>query len=396
MKLQRGRSIVVVVFFATLIVSGVWLTSYSDNAQLAEESGTVLEGCSVLTCSIGNTTLFGYNLDGHDYLTPFISFGDHLTFSDNTTITFGEQIAFTGRMLPTGPRDGYASFKLDGLCCAGNSLAVVPMYVDPLKTNYTPQVDGPGVFAECDTVQEVIAFFNEYNYVRGDPPEWWWQYHYADALGDSVVVAVDEEGRVGFTEMNETHYTVSTNHNLLDFTNYDGTLYESVQRYNLACDMLDDVTSEGDLTVEAIRDVLEALSADSTTHSLIMNPRTLDMYVYYPENYSRTMCFNLEDELATLGVNETKLYNITELYENWSPTTTTTSSMTTSIATTSQPTTITTSDTTMSISTTSEPTTSTTDQVTNDNSFEPMVLVLLGGGGLFAIVAIVLVLKKRV
>ena len=254
-------------------------------------------------------------------MTPFISFGNHLTFSDGDTQYFGKPVAATGRMLPTGPRDGYAEFTLEGLCSAGNSLAIVPMYIDPLKTNYTPDVDGPGVVGECSTVEEVIEFFNLYNYIRSDPPLWWWQYHFADALGKSVVIALDEEGMVGFTEMNESHYTVSTNHNLLDFTNHDGNLYESIQRYGLACAMLDEITTEENLTVDAIRDILEALSVDSTTHSLIMNPRTLDMYVYIPENYSKTIHFNLGDEIASLGVNETRLYNITALYENWTPST---------------------------------------------------------------------------
>jgi len=342
-----------------------------------------LEGCSVLTCTIGNTTLFGYNLDGYDYLTPFISFGNHLTFSDGGTQYFGKPVAATGRMLPTGPRDGYAEFTLDGLCSAGNSLATVPMYIDPFKTNYTPQIDGPGVVGECNTVEEVIEFFNEHNYIRSDPPEWWWQYHFADAFGKSVVIAVDEEGKVGFTEMNESHYTVSTNHNLLDFSNYDGILYESIQRYDLACEMLDEITIEENLTVDAIRDVLQALSADSTTHSLIMNPRTHDMYVYIPDDYSRTIHFNLEDELASLEVNETKLYNLTALYNDWVPTYTTGESPSSTPHISSE-------------YTTTEISTSTLDTaLIADPQLQLVIIGVISGLGIMAISIVVLFVRKR-
>jgi hypothetical protein len=151
--------------------------------------------------------------------------------------------------------------------------------------------------------------------------------------------------------------------------------------------MLDEITSEQELTVETIRDVLEALSADSTTHSLIMNPRTLDMYVYYPEDYSKTIWFNLEDEISVLGVNETRLYNITELYENWSPTTTTNEVLTTTTSsTTSLPT----------PTTTFTSTTSSCDYpLPPDPSFELVILVLFGGLGLVIITTVIVFIKRR-
>jgi hypothetical protein len=54
-----------------------------------------------------------------------------------------------------------------------------------------------------------------------------------------------------------------------------------------------------------------------TSHSFIFNPKTLDIYVYYRHDYTKVFTFNLMDEIAILGVDETRIYNLTELYENW-------------------------------------------------------------------------------
>ena len=287
-----------------------YLDTFNPDTSASEE----VTGCSVITCSIGDTILFGYNLDGHSNLTPFIGFGDHLEFSDGETLSFDEPLCFTGRMLATGPRDGYGVFKANGFCHAGNSLSSQPMYIDPEKRNYTQDVDGPGPAFECSSVLDAIDFFDTYNLLRSDPPEWWWQYHFADSSGKAVIVATDKDGKIGYTRL-DSNYLVSTNHNLLNPNHHDGSLVESRDRYDEACELLEEITDEEELTFENIANVLEAISVESTTHSLIINPKTGEIYVYHPEDYTKPMKFNLIEELDKLEQGVTTIYNITQLYQ---------------------------------------------------------------------------------
>jgi hypothetical protein len=225
-------------------------------------------------------------------------------------------------MLPNGPRDSFAKLTTDGLCFAYNSLPSIPMYIDPYKENYSDTVVDPGVdfwngpVYECSTVEEIIAFYNQYNYFDPSPnPQWSWQEQWADAEGNAVVVGLDKDGNVTFTEMNESQYMISTNFNLAYPESCDGPCGDSTWRYNKASEMLQNIVEEESLTVDAIRDVLEAISVESTVHSLVFNPKTLDIYVYYRHDFSKVFEFNIEEELSTLSAGEVRLYNLKEMYE---------------------------------------------------------------------------------
>ena len=82
--------------------------------------------------------------------------------------------------------------------------------------------------------------------------------------------------------------------------------------------MLQPIVEEESLTVNAIRDVLEALSVDSTTHSLIFNPKTLDIYAYYRQDFTKVFEFNIGEELSSLASGEIKFYDLEEMYTNTS------------------------------------------------------------------------------
>lgn len=273
--------------------------------------------CSIVTCTVGDEVLYGYNHDGHEYLEPYILFGDHLVFRDGEIYEFGKPMCNTGRMLPEGPRDAYAMLTTDGLCFAYNSLSSIPLYMDPQKENYTHIASGYGPAYECSTVEEVKAFFNQYNWFMPDPtPKWSLQSQWADAEGNAIVVGLNEVGNVTFTEMNESQYIISTNLNLAYPECCDGPCSDSTWRIARADEMLQTIVAEDSLTVHAIRDVLEAISVESTVHSLVFNPKTLDIYAYYRHDFSKVFEFNIEDELNALAAGEFKLYDLRELYES--------------------------------------------------------------------------------
>jgi hypothetical protein len=302
-----------------LIFSFFWKPDTSmflkeENSQCAINAH---EGsCSIITCAVGDEVLYGYNHDGHEYLEPYIVFGDHLVFSDGEIYEFGKPMCHTGRMLPEGPRDGYARLTTDGLCSAYNSLPNIPMYLDPQKENYSDSLDGYGPIYECSTVEEVIAFYNQYNYFDPPNPQWSWQSQWADAEGNAIVVGLNKVGNVTVTEMNESQYIISTNSNVAYPESCDGPCSDSTWRIDTATEMLQTIVEEESLTVHAIRDVLEAISVDSTLHSLIFNPKTLEIFAYYRHDFSKVFRFNLEEELSKLSTGEYKLYNLKEMYDN--------------------------------------------------------------------------------
>ncbi|NHJ40811.1 MAG: hypothetical protein FK731_12340 [Asgard group archaeon] len=292
------------------------LTSWKflKNVNTVNSSSSHQGQCSIITCKVGNEVLYGYNYDGHEYLEPFIQFGDHMNFQDGDVVYFGKPICTTGRMTEIGPRDLYARITDDGLGIAFNSLASIQMYVDPLKENRT---DGFELVNECSSVQDVIEFFNQYNSFYPSPtPTWSLQKHIVDAYGEAIVVGLNEFGEVTITEMNESQFLISTNMNLAYPECCDGPCSDSIERTNIAKNMLQTIVEEETLTVNAIRDVLEAVSSYSTTHSLIFNPKTLDIYAYYRQDYTRVFEFNIEDELNSLASGEIKFYDLKELYTN--------------------------------------------------------------------------------
>ena len=274
--------------------------------------------CSIITCTVGDEVLYGYNQDGHAYLEPYILFGDHIPWPDGGNSSFGKPICNTGRMLPEGPRDSYARLTTDGLCLAFNSLPSIPLHIDPQKENYTYGLDGFGPLYECSTVEDVINFYTQYNFFDPDPnPEWTWQSHWADTEGNAVVIGLDKDGNVTLTEMNESQYLISTNMNLAYPESCDGPCSDSTWRYETAKEMLQNIVTEESLSVEAIRDILEAISVESTVHSLIINPKTLDIFLYYRQDFSKVFKFNIEEELSTVPTGEVRLYELKEMYDSW-------------------------------------------------------------------------------
>lgn len=291
----------------------IFLRDENSQNEISSHEGS----CSVITCSVGDEVLYGYNHDGHEYLEPYIVFGDHLVFRDGEIYEFGKPMCHTGRMLPEGPRDGYACLTTDGLSFAYNSLSSIEMYIDPLKENYTEVISGYGPVYECSTVEEVIEFYNQYNYFKQDPtPHWSLQSHWADAGGNAIVVGLNQVGNVTITEMNESQYMISTNLNVAYPACCDGPCSDSTWRINTANEMLQNIVEEDSLTVNSIREVLKAISVESTLHSLIFNPKTLDVYAYYRHDFSKVFRFNIEEELSVLSTGEYKLYDLKKMYDN--------------------------------------------------------------------------------
>ena len=120
--------------------------------------------------------------------------------------------------------------------------------------------------------------------------------------GDAHLIVDDEgrrayivyDGEFNFTRINGAHFLVSTNFNL---ANHSHGGYPC-PRYTTATSMLSAMTSEEDLTVEACRDVLDAVHNEGTIYSNIFDPVNRRIFLYQNHNYEDLVTLNLDTELA--------------------------------------------------------------------------------------------------
>ena len=203
--------------------------------------------------------------------------------------------------------DGYPQGGMNdkGLCFDGNGLPPTPI-------NYTPGYTYPytlpfyEILWDYSTVNETIEWFKTHYF--GVNMEC--QLHFADATGDAVVVSVDADGNFAFTKINDSSYLVSTNFNLVNIANGWYPCY----RYDTACSMLGDITTENYLTIEACRDVLDAVHSEGQYHTRYSNVFDLvnqEIYIYLDRNYEKVAQLNLGDELAKIlpGGEGNEIYN---------------------------------------------------------------------------------------
>ncbi|MFX1474379.1 MAG: hypothetical protein ACFFCO_02730 [Promethearchaeota archaeon] len=255
----------------------------------------ITESCTIFTAAIGDRVFFGNNedyfLDGtYLWLVP----SQEITTPEGTSEIFGA--AFFGFDSNDNSVDGYpqGGINIHGLCVDGNGLPTVPMNPHPERDYYYGYLLST-VLWECRTVEEVITWFQ--THYLGD--SWSCQLPFADATGDAVVVSVGTDGEFAFTRIGTSNYLVSTNFNLANYANGHYPCW----RYETATYMLDDITQEEDLTMEACRDVLEAVHVEgfsATKYSNVFNLVTRTIYLWEPERrgFDEMVMLNLYEELA--------------------------------------------------------------------------------------------------
>ncbi|NHJ48994.1 MAG: hypothetical protein FK733_14505 [Asgard group archaeon] len=255
----------------------------------------IADSCTIFTSTIGDKVYFGNN---EDYLLEgtyvwFIPSQERYTPSGFKQINGAVFFGFDNNGVPN--TDGYPQGGMNdkGLCFDGNGLPPTPInYSSIYIVPYThPFYE---ILWEYSTVNETIEWFSTHYF--GINMEC--QIHFADATGDAVVVSVDAGGNFAFTRINDT-YIVSTNFNLANIANG----WYPCQRYETACSMLAEIDTEEELTVEACRDVLDAVHSEgqySTKYSNVFDLVNQEMYIYHDRDYENVAKFNLADELAKI------------------------------------------------------------------------------------------------
>jgi hypothetical protein len=205
--------------------------------------------------------------------------------------------------------DGYLQGGMNdqGLCMDANGLPVVSMRAYPSRERlfFDAFLE---ILLECKNVSEVITWFNSH-YLGST---WSCQVHFADANGDAIVVSVADR-KFTFTNKSNSHYLVSTNFNLANYNNG----YYPCSRYNTATAMLGQIINEEDLTVDACRDLLDAVHQDgtyATKYSNIFDSVNLKVYLYYDRNFNQKLTLNLNAELAAVRPGGTGILEANQLY----------------------------------------------------------------------------------
>ena len=179
-----------------------------------------------------------------------------------------------------------------GLCFDANGLPDIQLNLDlTAQYPYTPNALAQ-VLWDCRNVSEVIDWFENHKWsgMLGG------QFHYADSTGDAVVVGVNSTGQWVFTRM-DSSYLVSTNFNLNDTSHG----HYPCNRYDTATQMLEDITTEEELTVSKYAEILYAVHQEgtyATKYSNICDPVNLEFYFNCGDNFTENEKFDLTEILA--------------------------------------------------------------------------------------------------
>ena len=279
------------------------LPEVENNIVLSEVGDTAAS--VTFSISLGNKS-YHAAIEGTELfreLTPLMTFSNTTYWGEKMEIWFRNP---DGRHVGNSYRGGVNE---EGLALSMHEVPALPMnaydeFDDWVNMDYIPM-------NECVSVDDVIAYHNSTNYrIWGDcMPR---QMHYTDSTGDAVVASAGDDGDPVFTRIEE-HYLVSTNFNLNNPENRYGEY--PCERYQTCVDMLSDIQTEEELTLEAIQDVLEAACVpERSLYSYIYESTERMLYFFFPYNFSQMISFDMKEEVGELG--SLVQYNITQLFEN--------------------------------------------------------------------------------
>ncbi len=256
--------------------------------------------CTNFAASINETILFGNSEDGN--------LGHPLSKEPLSSQVFyypaepyGYGCTFVGWMEGIG-RSVQGGMNDQGLCYDLTSVPSAPMISHPENTY---SIDGTwiqfDVLRQNANVSEVIDFLNNVNW---EGPVWF-QWFFADASGDMVIVSPGPDGELAFTrkEAGEDGFLTQTNFNRV--TNDSGLGGFPCWRYEISTEMLSDIKSEENLTTEAFNSVLEAVhfkkGASYTGYSNIFDPNNQMLYLTLLGQFDETAVINVTEELSISG-----------------------------------------------------------------------------------------------
>ncbi len=304
MRSKKGFYLLFVINFLCLIIHANLTTAFNGIPTDQEN-----QSCTIFTVVIGDTIYFcnneDYDLDG-TYIW-FIPSQEYETLL-GTNQTYG--VVYFGFDNNDHPGDGYVQGGMNdqGLCFDGNGLPLISMNPHPEREETHPyyHVNLEKLWI-CATVDEVINYYESHYF--GDAMAC--QSHYADTMGNAVVVSVGTDGEFAYTRRGNSSFLISTNFNL---ANHSHGWYPC-WRYTQAHFELTRLTDNKDTTIRSYRDVLDAVNFPVTTYSNIFDPVNREIYIYNKHDFGTVVKLDLDEELSKVspgmsGPNTTLGYNI--------------------------------------------------------------------------------------
>lgn len=282
----------------------------AGNSQLQNSNS-----CSIFTIALGDTVYFGNNED-------FLLDGTYLWLVPRQDYEIGnETLNLPGVMLlgfdhNNHPVDGRFQGGMNeyGLCWDSNGLPAVPMEwnVGGKELWYfnTSIWVWMQPLLECRNTSDVINWYETYDLGDGLGG----QSHFCDADGNALVVGVNSTTNLTYTTMGEDNFLVSTNFNLAWPDNH----YDPYPcpRYQTVTTMLEEITTEEDLTPEACQDILKEVASTQTSYSNIFDSVNQEMYLNIYQDFENTVKLNLHEELAKVTpYGEETLYHPSYYYK---------------------------------------------------------------------------------
>jgi hypothetical protein len=228
------------------------------------------QGCSVIYATDGELMLGGNNEDYYNPLTK-------VWFIPAEAGAFGRvYFGFNDYHAQGGMND-------QGLFFDGLGLEDTFPVSKEGKTRYLGNLVDRAM-AECATIDCVVELFERYY----TSDSWWWQYLFGDATGKSAII------EAGTIIRQQGGYQVATN-----FSQSTTPPEESgCWRYRTAVEYLEEMET---LSVEVMRDLLDAVHQNGPAHTLYSNIYDLKnklVYLYLFYNYEDVVVLDLEEELA--------------------------------------------------------------------------------------------------
>ena len=294
MKNLKYKSIKLVSFsfiFLTLIFSNGILFEAQSNIQITKNLS-----CTNFAASFGDTVLLGNSEDGgldHPLGIDPLSSQMYYFVGDEEHYA----CAFVGwRWKGVGVGIG-GGMNDQGLCYDQTGIPDTPVNTPPNPT-YTVA----GNFVQKDVlalnanVSEVIDFFMSCDWAGN----WWYQWLFADASGDIVIISPGIDGDLVFTRINagEDGFLTQTNFNRANNKSGEYPCW----RYEASYNLLSEIESEEKLTPSKFNEVLDAVhfpkcGGSFTHYSNTYDPVNKMMYLNYMGNFEEIATINITKEL---------------------------------------------------------------------------------------------------
>ncbi len=293
MQIRSSNPILKILCYVLLVFS-CFIFIIPSNSEECDFYGPYIgSSCTIFTIAIGNTVYFG---NTEDYLLNNVYRwympAQSVMTSEGIKQIFGA--VFVGFDNNGDLGDGYEQGGMNeyGVCFDANGLPPTPLNLGSgISFPYTTHVLAETLW-ECKNVSEVIQWYETHGWSGSMSG----QIHYADANGDAVVVSANSSGQWAFTRI-DSSFLVSTNFNLANTANGWYPCY----RYNTATNMLRNIETEGDLTIQACADVLYAVHQEGTygtKYANIFDPVNLKLYFCRGYEFSWQRKYDLEYQLS--------------------------------------------------------------------------------------------------